>query len=357
MEENKKISKGFMIFVLILAIIILVFLQEKNQEKFNNLFNGITSKDLELILENEYLGNNLGYYKGSLIQFEDSILKYLDSEGQDVWIKDFGFVDPMIYYGDRAIYIVDKAAGDIYALDNKGNTLSKHQLFKAIFNLKESKEGIIVHLKEQGEESLVMMDKDGNELGEHVAGGNILTYDLNNDNSSYVYSSLSLDNQLTSKVMINDMDNDNKYSLELKDEIVVFTQFVKNQLLIITDNDVKIVQNGEVKWTKEYPLIKDVFVKNNEIYLLYGDNLEVLDLNGESKLKIILGLEYNNIRPIGNFLALYGNQNLMFLDGETDVIRYLADSNIVRLYGDEIGMALKLEDKIQILKFSVKETE
>lgn len=357
MEETKKVSKGFLIFVLVLAIAILVFLQEDNQEKFNNLFNKMTPKELELSLENEYLGSNLGYYKGSLIKFEDSILTYLNSDGEDVWIKDFGFVDPMIYYGDRAIYIVDKAAGDIYALDNKGNTLSKHQLFKAIFNLKETKEGIIVHLKEQGEETLVMMDKEGNELEEFVAEKNILTYDLNNDNSSYVVTSLSLGNQLTSHVMVNNMDNDNIYKIDLKDEIVVFTQFIKNQMVIVTDKNVNIVQNKELKWTKEYPLIKDVFIKNNEIYLLYGDNLEVLDLNGESKLKITLGLEYNNIKPIGNFLALYGNQNLMFLDGENEVIKYLADSNIVKLYGDEIAMALKIEDKIQIIKFTVKETK
>lgn len=47
----------------------------------------------------------------------------------------------------------------------------------------------------------------------------------------------------------------------------------------------------------------------------------------------------------------------MILDGKTEVIKYLADGNIVKVFGDEISLALKLEDKIQLLKFVVKETE
>lgn len=356
MEETKKMNKGFKIFFLIFAILILVFLKEDNQQKFVEFFNDLTKKEKEIILDKEYKGENLSYINGALVKWDDNILTFLNDDGSDRWVKEFDFVEPQVIYGDKSIYVIDKAAGDIYQLDSKGETIFKKQLFKSIFNIKSNNNSLIIHLKEEGIESLQILDKDGNSLTELEVKGSILTYSLKNDSTKYAYSSIIIDeSKINSKLIVNSIDNKEEYNIEIPNEIVVATEFIKDEVVMVTDSSIKIIGRGKIKWTKEYPLIKDVFIKDDEIYLLYGDNLEIIDLKGDIKSKTTFGMEYNRVKHIGNYVVLYGNMDLLVIENGKEISKYIAEENIVDVTGNNNSIIIKYKNKVEVLRFDLKE--
>ena len=356
MEETKKTYKGFKLFILIFALLAVVFFKEDNQQKFIKFLNDLKSKDIDLQLNKQYKGSNLNYFDETLIKWEDNNLTFLNNDGSAKWIKEFDFIEPEIVYSDKIIYVLDKSLGDIYLLDSNGDTISKIQLKMPIFSIKESNNNLLIHIKDETTESLKIIYKGENNLDELIkVNENILTYSLNSDSTKYVYSSLKLTNSdIVSKMAINSIEGKEEYSVEIHNEIIISTEFIKDKLMILTDSTLNIADNGEIKWSKEYPLIKDVFISNNEIYLLYGDNIEVIDLDGETKSKTTFGVEYKRIASVGDFIVLYGNSDLIVLQNANEVLRYKAEEDIIKIVGNNNQIILQYTDKIQVLKFIKK---
>ena len=353
MEETKKTYKGFKLFILIFALLAVVFFKEENQQKVVKIYNDLTSKEIELQLNKQYQGANINFFDNTLIKWEDNNLTFLNNDGSKKWIKEFDFIEPEIVYSDKTICVLDKSLGDIYLLDSNGDTISKIQLKMPIFNIKESHNNLLIHIKEEGTESLKIIYKGENSLDELIkVNENILTYSLNNDSTKYVYSSLKLTNSdIISKMVINSIEGIEEYSVEIPNEIIISTEFIKDKVIIITDSTLNIADNGEIKWSKEYPLIKDVFINNNEIYLLYGDNIEVIDLEGETKSKTTFGIDYKRIALVGDYIVLYGNKDLIILQDYNEVLRYKAEEDIIKIVGNNNQIILHHNDKVQVLKF------
>lgn len=357
MNETKVMHKGFKIFVLILILIVVIFIREDNQQKFINFFNKLVSRKTEIQLDRSLEGDNLTFFNGTLIKWEQNSISILNEDGSSRWTKEFDFIEPRVVYGSRNIYIMDKLAGDIYIMDKMGDTVSSIQLYKEIFNLKESINGFIVHLKEEEKDSLEFIDKYGVVLKSLEGTGDVLTYSLNADNSKYVYSNIDISNSsISSKLMVCSIEGKEEYSVNIPNEIVISTSFIKDKIVVTTDSSIKLIEKGVFKWSKEYPLIKDIFIDNNDIYLLYGDNLELLDLNGESKGKITFGVEYNKIIPVESYIALYSNKDLLILQDFQEVLKYKADEDILNVTGNVNSIALHYKNKLEIYKIILSKT-
>lgn len=354
MEDLSKDKKGFKIFIIIFALMVLLFLQEGNQEKFINVVDKLVGKDMELVLDGEYSGNNMMYFRGHLINWEQNSLKFLNSDGSQAWVKDFSFVEPDILLADKYVYAMDKSTGDIYKINGQGDTLLRIELNTPIFNIKEVGSYLIAHIK--GEiERLIIIDGEGEITLDQAMEGNILTYDLNDDASMYVYSTIKMDGRkISSQVFVNNLEGEDKYNLSFDNEIILHTGFIRNKLAVLTDVGLKLIDNGQVKWNKEYPLIKDIHIGDNRINLLYGDNIEVMDFSGDVKSKVVLGVDYKKMVPLDKSIALYGNKNLSILQNGKEIIKYTGEKEIIDLWAYNDSIALHYEDRIEILKIQNK---
>ena len=356
MGTEKHMGKGFKIFLLLFAIIILVFMKEDNQQKFVFLFNNITSKEIDLQLDREYLGESLNFIDATLVKWENNTISFLNEDGSESWSKKFEFNDPQIIYGEKYLYIMDKLTGDIYQLNNKGDTTSKLQLDNPVLNIKESYNNLIIHLNIDDNEGLEFIDTKGNKLGNLTVGESILTYSLNIDSSKYGVSTISIkDSNIISKLVVNTIGGEQEYVIEIPNEIIMATEFNQNQILVITDLSISLVDKGEIKWSKRYPVIKDGFIYDNKIYLLYGDNLEIIDLKGETESKTTFGTEYERIQVIGNYIALYGDRDLLILQNDKEILKYRTEEDLIKITGNNSYIALHYLNKLEIHRIITKD--
>lgn len=354
MEDLNKDNKGFKIFIVIFALVVLIFLQEGNQEKFIDFVDKLFGKNMELVLDGEYSGNNLMYFRGHVINWEHNTLKFLNSDGSHEWVKDFTFAEPDILLADNYIYAMDKSTGDIYKINGQGDTILRIQLNTPLFNIKEVDNHLIAHIRGESER-LIIIDEEGEIILDQVIEANILTYSLNEDASIYSYSTIMMDGRkISSQVFVNNINGEDKYKMSFDNEIILYTGFIKNKLALLTDVGLKLIDNGQVKWNKEYPLIIDIHMGDNRIYLLYGDNIEIMDFAGNVKYKVVLGVNYEKIVPLDKSIALYGNKNLSILQNGKEIIKYTGEKEIIDLWAYNDSIALHYEDRIEILKIQNK---
>lgn len=354
---EKRMNKGFMFFLILFVLIILVFAKEENQQKLTALINNISNKEIVLELDKEYSEDNLIYFNDSILKWDKGTLAYLDEEGNIKFYKEYGFDEPEMLLGEKYIYVFDKSLGDIYIMDAKGDTISSFNLNKRIFNIKEYGDNILVHYKGE-DEGVEIIDMDGKQVLPSMKDKNILTYALNNSNKSYGYSSINQDKSaIKSKFNLYNSKGDLEYSIDIKDKPIVYSEFMSNDVLIMTDSDLNYISKGEIKWSREFPLIKDLIIYNNRIYLLYGDNLEIIDHNGETDKKITFGLEYEKIFVIDKtYICLYGNKDILILQNGEEIIKYMGKDHIEKISGDIQNLAINYKNEMDIFKVAVKDS-
>ncbi|WFA08336.1 DUF5711 family protein [Tissierella sp. Yu-01] len=356
MEETKKIHKGFKKFILIFAVFALILMNTQVREKLLELLDGFKRNDLELTLDIQYQGENLNYFQDTLIRWQNNTITYFNNDGSDKWVKKYDFDDPEIIFGHKVIYIMNKSTGDIYLMDNKGDTISRIQINKPIFNLKEFSDNIMVHVKEQDTlEYLYILDKSGNPITDLETNDNILTYGLGKDNTKFVYSTLMAnDTELKSTLFLNKITGDEEYSLELPNEIILFSEFLNSEVVVLTNTRLLLVKNGEVSWSKEHNGFNDILIKGNEINLLYDNSLEVFDLSGEVKTKINLSIESNQIIDLGKYIGIHGNKDLAILQNHNEILKYIGEEDILKILGNNNYIAIHYLDKVDVFKLDNK---
>lgn len=352
--ENNYMKKGFKVFLLIFALTILIFIQEGNQQKVVDAFNKLTKKDIQLMLEYELKGKNLMYFNGSLIKWEGSSLVFLDKDGNDKWVKDFPFQEPEIIMGDNFIYVMDKTSGDIYKVTKNGDTALRIQMKQPVFNIKEDNDYIIVHIKEL-DEKLVFMDSDGNILFDDPIEGNVLTYSINRDGTDYIYSTLNLgQSEVKSTLKFNKKESEDS-TRDINNEIIIYTELIKDNIVVLTDTSLRLFDDNEMIWQKDYPLIKDIYVDNNKIHLLYGDNLEIINFKGEVESKITFGLNYEKITKLDKYIVIFGGKNLMILQNGREILKYIGEGEIISIGGNDDLLSIQYENSVEIYRFDIIE--
>lgn len=351
MDKHKKTNKGFKLLLIIFLILALFFVKEENQQKVINIFNSFKGSEKILKYNQNYEveeDESLYYFNGSITKWNEGSISFLDRDGNNLWKKDSNFMFPNIISMDKSIYIMDKYSGDIICLDNKGNTTSRAQLNAPIFNLVEDNNLVLVHIKDEDIEKLNILDKDGKIIAENDTK-NILTYSASENGSKYLISSINISNTgLNSFVDFYSISNNEIYSITIPNEIVLFTKIVGNKIVTLTDISLNMIENGEIVWSIEYPLIKDIFINKDKILLLYGDNIETINLKGESENKITFGIDYKKIVPMGKYIALYGDKNILILDDGEELIKLKTEKDIIDIKGNNNILALHHKDGIEL---------
>src|SRR5699024_9218651 len=151
------------IFIIIFTIIVLLFI---NRDTIIEIFE---RKDMDLhhykTIEDDF---HYRFFNGKMIRYNDDGIAYLEDDFSNAVLqKDFYFKEPIIEFGHEYIYYASGDSGDIYVLNNRLETISQFNLNMNIFNIEETSKHIMVHNKEEEEETLLTIDIEGNILYEN----------------------------------------------------------------------------------------------------------------------------------------------------------------------------------------------
>ncbi len=360
MEENKKTShKGFKLFIIIFLILSIFLLKKENQNKIVELFDSIGNKEKVLWLTNSFKNDgdieNINIYDDNIVKWSNNKISFMKTDGKIILEKGFEFTDPSIYFGKNNIYVVDKSTGDIYFLDKNGETIDRIKLNKEIYNLKESNANLIYHIKSPNQENISILNKENLLIGNYSYDNeNILTFVVSKNGTTNAVSVLNFNEEiLKSKLEIYGQNNEKLNSLDIEGEIVLFLEFTSNEdLIALTDRALYSIKEGKIKWKKQYDLIKDIYLEDEKIYILYSNYLESIYLDGRTENKIGFTEEYKKILPFGRKILLYGDNNITILEGDRQILKH--NENMQRVFTSNNKIFVLSSDEILLYELKNK---
>lgn len=330
-ESKKNGYKGFKIFIILFLVVSMIFLKKENQNEIIKFFDSFSSKEKELRLVDSFQHNgdinSISIFEGNIIRWTNNKLSFMKTDGTIVLEKEFNFTEPFIYYGEKYIYVMDKSTGDIYSLDKNGETKDRLQLNKEVFNIKEINQNLIYHIKTANGESINILDKDRVLIGNHsFEDKNILTYTTNGNGNKNAISLLDLNDQiLKSQILFFGENKEALGSLNIEGEIIVYIGYTStDEMIALTDNALYSIKDSKIMWRKQFDLITDIYIED-KIYILYGSSLETINLDGRTENKIGLTEEYNEILPFEGKVLLYGDNNIVLVEGDKQILKYNED--------------------------------
>lgn len=360
MEENKKSSlKGFKIFIIIFIILSMFLLKEENQSKLIKIFDSIGGKEKVLKLvesfKNEGDIESINIYNDRIVKYNNNKISFMKTDGTIILEKEFNFEDPFAYYGDKYIYIMDKSTGDIYSFDKNGETVDRLQLDKEIFNLKESHQNLIYHIKNPEVESIRILDKDRAVFGNYsYEDKNILTYASNINGTRSCISLLNLkDEILKSQIEIYGENKEKLGSLDIEGEIVIYLDFTsKDEIIALSDSSLYFIEDSKVIWRKQFDLIKDIYIGKDKIYILYSNYLESIDFHGKTEYKIYFTEDYKKLLSLEQKFLLYGGDNLIIVERDKEILKH--NDNIIGVFASKDQILIWGPEEIKIYELSNK---
>ena len=343
LEEEKHKHNKFKIFIIIFIIGSLILFKEENQkiivEKIKSI--NVKEKNLELVysFSNEEDILDLNIYDDRIVKWNNNKISILNLDGTKIIDKDFNFEKPSIYYGKHNIYPMDKSTGDIYSLDNTGETINRLRLDKEIFNFEELNENIIYHEKSPELETINILDKEKVEIGKYsYENKNILSYSINEKETKSVIGVIEVDEEgIKSHLDVYGKKNEKLNEININGEIVVYLKITdRDEIIVLTDSGIHFIKKGEILWTKKLNLIKDIYIKDENIYVLHSNYLETINFKGDTKDTVGFTEEYKKMYPFRNGTLLYGDKHMVMAENGKIVLK--KEENIIGLYtsGDKI---------------------
>ena len=326
-EENKKGQKGFKIFIIIFIIASMFLFKKENQEKLIGIMSSISNKEETLILIDSFPKGDLedlNIYDDTIVKWTKNKLSFLNIDGIKIVDKEFDFLDPDIFFGENIIYPMDKATGDIYYLNKKGETIDRLETNKAIFNFEEIDQNIIYHEKSQNVEDINILDSEKIQIGHYIyEDESILSYSTNKEGTKNIIALMDINQgRIKSRIDCYGENNEKLYEIEIDGQIIVYLGFTpKDEIVVLTDSCIYFIKNEEVVWEKDLNLIKDIYLDKEAIHILYSNYLEVIGFDGNTKNKIGFTEEYKKIIAFKNKTLVYGNNNMVLVQGEKEVLK------------------------------------
>lgn len=353
-EKGKK--KILSIIILVLIGIMLFFTRKDNQDKFVGFVQniGISNrefKEVSTITTEEDVEDFTFYDKGIIVCGNKKLIKF-KMDGSKEWERIFNVDDLGITFGESSIYVYDKATGDIYFLNSKGETIKRVHLKTKINNMVENFGNIIAHIEKSDMEGIIMLDQEGEIVEEKmVERGNILTYSLAKDDQIYAISLLDLGgDELNSQVKIFKLDGELLFDIPITDEIIVHSQFIdEGKLLVTSDKGLYCIYDGEILWDKKFKSINHIYIDEEKINILHGDRLEFMSFDGNRLNSRSLAERYNKVNPYNKGLILYGNEYIMGLKNNKEIFKYRGEGDILKVDHGRDKLIINYKDRIDII--------
>lgn len=328
----KKMKMVIIILIILLTLGgTLFFSREENQKKLVHYIYSFDKSDKKFEIVKSYETEGIEYLNGRFLEWDGEKLTVLDSSKKVLWTKTFLLESPKMLLNENRVVIYDQESGMLYLYNGNGETLLEYDLEMPVFNIKVSDSGLIVHLKLEGGEKLLYYNLERKEWEEvNFADTFPLDYWINNsDNLMYTQIELKEDG-LISELYEKKVDNI-ELKANLKDRLILKVLAFKQGYIILTETGiVKINDNGEY-FTRDYDLVHDILIDGEEIYFLYGDNLEILNSSLETVHKKTYALSYTKLHRHEKYILLYGEKNIVALFNKEDKAEYAFGTSILNI--------------------------
>lgn len=364
-EEEKGKGKKILWLVVIFIIIGFMFFNKSFNSKIENLFKQ-TEKSLELVRtidihHTEY--SKIKSYGDIIINYDNEIITAYSLTGDKLWSKSIELEVPVINLGENGIYIGDKSTGDIVSYDLNGEMKWTYGVRQSIDKIVEKNGLLIIYTKvSENIDQINILDEEGKLLANTVVdSGRLLSSNVSLDKKMFNIVSIDYsDSNLQSSISLYTIEGRLLWKKDFNDLIVLSGEFLDNgNILTISDNKlIDLNIDGELLWRKDIKgRLKDIILetKNKEVYLLYGedkDYIEVLGVDGKTKNKLELDNYYDSIYKNNRNIFLTGEQRLVGINGDNIFLKYTGEDKIEDLMFGEGNILLLTKKGLAIGKLT-----
>lgn len=311
-----KRSSGILlnIFLILFGFTAVFFSFEGNQKLLVSLLDDLTGGEKEFVEMSYFMGDDLTYHNGRYFSWDGERISYLDHNSATLWSRTFLFDEPNLKIEGGRIAVFNKE-GEIYVYNSEGKEVFTIDMEDKIFDARILDGDVGVHLKNDKGETIIVYGPDGTEKLRNEYSDEIPLGYWKDEKGELKFSVIdTADGEILSKLY---SENEQEPIFSVVDELILKTFSYGNGSIILTDEGIKLFKSNEIKWERDFPLIKDVAVDGTDIYVLYGDNLEVLDKTGQTIKKLTNPIEYRGLHNHGRYVIMYGNRDIEALrDGE-----------------------------------------
>lgn len=317
MEEKEGIHKGFKIFLIVFTIAILIFI---NRDRLMEMVEG-QSSDFQLVetLEDGY---NYRFFKGELIRYDDKTIAHLETFDELTLQKELNFTQPMVYFADKYIYYGDGETGDIYIFDSKLENIGQFNLKMKLFNIYETDKYLMIHNKED-KETLYSINNQGGIIYKNTVDDNMLNYDMGPN--TYAFVTVSMEDDIISTLHLYDFQGNLVDTMDFDNQILFKISYVEDNLVVLSDKTLYMIHR-EILWEKDYSLIKNIMIDDDNIFLLYSNYLETLDHSGQTIDTVEFQEDYDMIESVENSLILHGDRDVIIMEGDKSLKLTMEDT-------------------------------
>lgn len=354
----KKSSRNILAILMMLFAFTAVFFSfESNQKLLVRWFDGFGGKQKELVETSYFMGRDLTYHNGRYLSWNGERISCLDNRGEVLWSRTFLIENPQFRFSEGRIAVFSNE-GEVYVYNMDGKPKIELKLEEPVFDVYILDSELVVHTKPENKEILTIYGGEGETTDSRIFEGESPVACWRDSKGSLNISVIRLDQSgITSKLIT---DTAEEPILTAKGVVILRTYPYGNSTLVLTDEGVMFFKNGDQIWEREYPLIKDLIVDGEDIYVLYGDNLEILDGDGETTAKQTNSIDFKKLHIHGRYVIMYGKRDIQVLrDGET-VVEYSTGGRIESIKSQFNDLIVIMEEGVSIMRIrdvEVKEEE
>lgn len=344
-----KRSSGILlsIFLILFGFTAVFFSFESNQKSLVSWLDDIAGGENEFVEISYFMGDDLTYHNGRYFAWDGERISYLDHDSETLWSRTFLFDEPhlKIEGGRIAVFGLE---GGIYVYDAEGKEIFTKNLEEKIFDVRILDGDIGVHLKKENGETIIVYGSDGSEKLRKEYSEEVPLGYWRDGKGEIKFSVIDMaEGVILSKLY---SENDQEPILSVVDELILKTFPYGNGSIILTDEGIKLFKSNGIQWEHDFPLIKDIAVDGTDIYVLYGDNLEVIDKTGQTIKKTTNSIEYKGLHNHGRYVIMYGNRDITaFRDGEI-ICSYSTGGRIKGLSSQFNDLIITMEEGISVMR-------
>ena len=350
MEEIKKKDRsGFKIFILILFFALAVFFGKGYIDKLL-----ISKVNKTLQIAHKIPANDdtvVKFYENVFIKYDNNTIVGINKDGTTSWEREVTFDKPIVCLGDKVIFLCEGTTGDIYFIDQGGNSTKHIQLNKPIDKVIEKDDNIYVLGKEEGSDSLTILDENGGLMSTILTPDTILNFAFSKENEKTVISTINIgEDNIISKLNVFNKNGEILGDMKFSDEIITFIEFIDgNNVILLTDKGLYGIKDSKILWKKDYSSTSDIYINKEEqkIYLLVENTLELISYDGQEEETTELKGNYSSIYPYQKGIFVIGDKEVIGLEKGVEYLRYTLEeqgkvtvdnSNIIQITSDKINV-------------------
>jgi hypothetical protein len=347
------------ITVLIILLILgttVIFSREENQKKLVNYIHSFDKSEKAFEIAKSYEKEGVQYLNGRFLEWYGEKLTVSDPDKKVLWTKTFLLENPKMVLNENRVLIYDEQSGSLYLYNGNGETLLEYDLENPIFNVKIWDQGLVAHLKLETEEKLLCYNIEKASWEERSFIDSFpLDYWIGNSNN-LMYSQIKLEDGVYSELYEKTAEGI-ELKAALEDRLILKVVSFKQGYIILTDMGIVKVSSKNEYTSKDYDLVHDILVDGEEIYVLYGDNLEVLNSSLETVHKKTYALSYTKLHRHEKYILLYGEKTVIALFNKQDRAVHTFGSGIKSVSSQFNDLIVTLKSGVYTLRIVDIKTE